>query len=101
MDQCFDATDDAIDIAHDYIVVRAKLDAVRKKIDLIRKKIDSRDLIENVQYSGLNRMNEYYRLLSYLIELSEKSLSEIMYFGKEISYNAEQIDEAMNMEDKQ
>lgn len=101
MDPCFEATDEAIDIAQDYLVVRAKLDAVRKKIDLIRKKIDSHKLIENVQYSALNKMNEYYRLLSYLIELSEKSLAEILYFGREISYNADQIDEAMNMEDEQ
>lgn len=101
MDPCFEATDEAIDIAQDYLVVRTKLDAVRKKIDHIRKKIDSHELIENIQYSILNKMNEYYRLLSYLIELSEKSLAEILYFGREIAYNAEQIDEAMNMEDEQ
>lgn len=101
MDTCFELTDRAVDIAQDYMIVRRKLNEIRKKIDLIRKKIDSHELIENVQYSALNKMNEYYRLISYLIELSEKGLNETLYFGKEIAYNAEQIEEAMNMEDEQ
>lgn len=101
MDNCFNITDEAIDIAQDYTIVRAKLNEVRKKIDLIRKKIDSHDLVFDYQYRSLNNTNEYYRLLSYLIEMSEKGLTEIMYFGREIAYNAERIDKAMNMEDEQ
>lgn len=101
MDICFEATDDAIDIAQDYLVLRTKLNAIRKKIDLIRKKIDSRDLFEYGQYSAFTKINDYYSSLSHLIDLSEVSLAEILDFGREIAYNAEQINKAMNMEDEQ
>lgn len=96
MDPCFEATDEAIDIAQDYLVVRAKLDALRKKIDLIRKKIGP-----NAKCSVLTKMNQYYDSLSYLINMSVGSMVEMLYFGREISYNAEEIGTAMNMEDEQ